>query len=88
MAEIGIRELKAQVSRILEEVRTRGARYVITKRGSPIGMLLPLERAELRAKWEPGEAPAWDELERLGEAIARGWHPDRSSESILGELRS
>lgn len=86
MPEIGIRELKAQASKVLDEVRERGARYVITKRGRPVGVLLPLEDAPAEAP-ETGSPSAWHELECLGEEIGRGWRSRKSSGEILTDLR-
>ena len=45
MAEIGIRELKARASEIVRAVREHRARYTITYRGRPVGVLLPLDEA-------------------------------------------
>ena len=39
--EIGIRELKNSASRIVGEVRERGADYVITHRGQPVAVIRP-----------------------------------------------
>ncbi|MGH2794415.1 MAG: type II toxin-antitoxin system Phd/YefM family antitoxin [Actinomycetota bacterium] len=45
MAEIGIKELKATASQIIDAVED-GAAYVVTKRGRPAAVLLPVEEAE------------------------------------------
>jgi len=45
MAEIGVRELKATASAVIERVEA-GAAYIVTKRGRPAGVLLPVEEAE------------------------------------------
>ena len=45
MAEIGVKELKATASAVIERVEG-GAAYVITKRGRPAAVLLPIEEAE------------------------------------------
>ena len=45
MAEIGVKELKATASSIIEEVEA-GAAFVVTKRGRPAAVLLPIEEAE------------------------------------------
>jgi prevent-host-death family protein len=45
MAEIGIKELKATASAVIDEVKG-GAAYVVTKRGRPAAVLLPVEEAE------------------------------------------
>lgn len=45
MAEIGIKELKASASAVIEEVEG-GSAYVVTKRGRPAAVLLPIDEAE------------------------------------------
>lgn len=45
MAEIGVRELKNGASRVIDEVAA-GASYVVTKRGRPAAVLMPVEEAE------------------------------------------
>jgi prevent-host-death family protein len=45
MAEIGVKELKATASAVIDEVEN-GAAYVVTKRGRPAAVLLPVEEAE------------------------------------------
>jgi len=45
MAEIGIKELKTTASTVIERVEA-GAAYVVTKRGRPAAVLLPVDEAE------------------------------------------
>jgi len=45
MAEIGVKEFKANASAVIDEVEG-GAAYVVTKRGRPAAVLLPIEEAE------------------------------------------
>ncbi len=45
MAEIGIKELKATASAVIDRVE-RGAAFVVTKRGRPAAVLLPVDEAE------------------------------------------
>lgn len=45
MAEIGVKELKTTASAVIERVEG-GAAYVVTKRGRPAAVLLPVEEAE------------------------------------------
>jgi prevent-host-death family protein len=45
MAEIGVKELKATASAVIDRVEG-GAAYVVTKRGRPAAVLLPVEEAE------------------------------------------
>jgi prevent-host-death family protein len=86
MREIGVRELKVKASEIMRSVRKRRARYIITYRGRPVGLLSPLEdREPNRAAY--GESAAWDELTRLGQEIGRGWPAGVSSADVLSEMR-
>ena len=45
MAQIGVKELKATASAVIEDVES-GAAYVVTKRGRPAAVLLPIDEAE------------------------------------------
>jgi prevent-host-death family protein len=78
MAEIGVKELKATVSAVIEDVEA-GAAYVVTKRGRPAAVLLPVEEAvdlvlanaddyirmrrEARAAHEKGRSTSLGELD-------------------------
>ena len=89
MAEVGVRELKARASEIIREVREQRTRYVITHRGRPVGLLIPLEESGASALPVLGEptSAAWDELVRLGEEIGRGWRSPLTSTELLSEMR-
>jgi len=43
--EIGIKQLKATTSQVIDEVMA-GASYVVTKRGRPAAVIVPVEEAE------------------------------------------
>lgn len=45
MAEIGVKELKATASAVIDRVEA-GSAFVITKRGRPAAVLMPVEEAE------------------------------------------
>jgi prevent-host-death family protein len=89
MPEVGVRELKIHASEIVREVKERRARYVITHRGRPVGLLVPLEEPASQAisPSQKPEASAWEELERLGEEIGRGWRSPLTSADLLSEMR-
>jgi prevent-host-death family protein len=89
MPDVGVRELKARASEIIRDVRERRARYVITYRGRPVGLLVPLDEpraGSLPPVGEPDTA-AWDELTRLGEEIGRGWRSPLTSAELLSDMR-
>lgn len=89
MPEIGVRELKIRASEIIRDVRERRARYVITYRGRPVSLLIPLEGAK-PANLDPTGKSAtavWEELTQLGEEIGRGWRSPLTSTELLSEMR-
>lgn len=45
MAEIGVKELKASASAVIDRVEA-GTAYVVTRRGRPAAVLLPVEEAQ------------------------------------------
>lgn len=45
MAEIGIKELKATASAVIDRVEA-GSAFVVTRRGRPAAVLMPVEEAE------------------------------------------
>ena len=77
MAEIGVKQLKATASAVIEQVEG-GTAYVITKRGRPAAVLLPVEEAadlvlanadeyvrmrrEARAAYAKGQTTSLNEL--------------------------
>jgi len=88
MPDIGVRELKTRASEIVRNVRKRRARYVITYRGRPVGLLVPLEHpSAAQPDVAASGASAWDELVRLGRDIAQGWRSPESSTEILSSMR-
>jgi prevent-host-death family protein len=86
MPEIGVRELKTHASEIVRSVRDEHARYLVTYRGRPVGVLLPLDEAG-EALAETGQDAVWQELAELGEEIGRGWESPLSSAELLSEMR-
>ncbi len=89
MTQVGVRELKARASEIIRAVRDHRARYLITYRGRPVGVLLPLDEVscdEVVAGGAQG-AGVWEELTRLGEEIGRGWRSPATSAELLSDMR-
>ncbi len=87
MPEIGIRELKARASEIVRAVRDRRARYTITYRGRPVGVLMPLGEAPPAEATDEAVPAAWEELTRLGEEIGQGWTSSQTGAELLSEMR-
>lgn len=89
MPDVGVRELKARASEIIRELREQGARYVITHRGRPVGLLIPIDKADVTTQAVHNEtsADAWEELIRLGEEIGRGGQSSKTSTELLSDMR-
>ena len=89
MPDIGVRELKTHASEIVRNVREQRTRYVITYRGRPVGLLLPLDEANSTDLHPPDTSTptAWEELTQLGEEISQGWRSSLTSTEILSSMR-
>jgi antitoxin (DNA-binding transcriptional repressor) of toxin-antitoxin stability system len=61
---IGIRELKAKASAIIEDVKDRGVTYAGTKRGEVEALIMPVDAGERLLK-HPMEDNAWDAWQAL-----------------------
>ncbi len=83
MEEIGIRDLKTHASEIVQAVRETKAHYIVTHRGKPVAVILPLEEAPPEGK----PSDAWDELSRLGARLSEGWKSEQTSADLLSEMR-
>ena len=82
--EIGIRDLKSRASEVVRTVKEERARYVITQRGKPAALIVPLDAAPPE---KAADDDVWERLQRLGEEISKGWESDKSAVEILSEMR-
>jgi prevent-host-death family protein len=89
MLEIGVRELKARASEIIRTVREKRARYLITYRGKPVAILMPLGEARPleQAGTDEQQGEVWEELTELGQQIGSGWQSDLTAAELLSEMR-
>jgi prevent-host-death family protein len=87
--EIGVRELKKHASEIVRQVREQGVRYIITYRGHPVGVLLPLQESSLEERLLNNVeiVDPWQELMELGQEIGLGWRTSKTSAELLAEMR-
>ncbi len=81
--EIGIRELKSRASEVVRAVKEQRARYVITQRGKPAALLIPLDAAPP----EKSADKVWERLMKIGEEISKDWQSEKSAVEILSEMR-
>ena len=81
--EIGIRELKSRASEVVRAVKEERARYVITQRGKPAAMIVPVDAAPP----EKSADEVWERLLELGEELGKVWQSEKSAVEILSEMR-
>ena len=82
--EIGIRELKSRASEVVRAVKEERARYVVTQRGKPVAVIIPMDAVP--PEKDSADA-AWDRLMKLREELRKGWQSKKSSIDILSEMR-
>jgi len=83
MEEIGIRELKSRASEVVRAVKEERARYVITQRGKPAALIIPLDAAPP----EKSADEVWERLMKIGEELGKGWQSEKSAVEILSDMR-
>jgi len=88
MPRIGIRELKTHASEIVRTLREERAQYIITHHGRPVGVLSPIDEAQLDTLLVQAAKPLEQaELDELSQEIARRWKTDKSAVELLSETR-
>ena len=81
--EIGIRELKKRVSEVVRAVKEERARYVITQRGKPAALIIPLDAEPPADKGDE----VWKNLMKIRDELGKGWQSEKSAVEILSEMR-
>lgn len=67
---VGIRELKARASAIIEDVKDRRVSYAVTKRGEVEALIVPADAGERLVSRSPADG-AWDAWQTLADQLAR-----------------
>lgn len=81
--EIGIRELKSRASEVVRAVKEERARYVITQRGKPAAIIIPVDAVPLKKS----DDEVWERLIKIGEELGKGWQSEKSAVEFLSEMR-
>jgi prevent-host-death family protein len=93
MPQVGIRELKNDASEIIRAVREERAEYVVTLRGRPVALILPViegwseTEAERAVTATRTNADFWDRMAALGAEIAAKWQSDKTAVQLIEEQR-
>jgi prevent-host-death family protein len=85
MGQVRVRELKTRASAIVREVEELRRHYVVTRRGRPVALIVPIQ--ELLQAGGQADRGACEELTRLGEEIGRNWQVPQRSVELLSEMR-
>jgi antitoxin (DNA-binding transcriptional repressor) of toxin-antitoxin stability system len=80
---VGIRELKAKASAIVEDVKNRRITYAVTKHGAVEALIVPADAGE-RLLAQPEADSAWDAWDALVARLAKG--VGKQTKSALEEL--
>jgi prevent-host-death family protein len=67
---IGIRELKARASAIVDDVKGRRISYAVTKRGKPQALIVPVDAGERLTSSAPADS-AWEVWQTLADQLAQ-----------------
>jgi len=81
--EIGIRELKSRTSEVVRAVRDERARYIVTQRGKPVAVIVPIDAVPPEKIEEDG----WERLLAIRARLGREKGSKKSSLEILSEMR-
>lgn len=81
--EIGIRELKSRASEVVRAVKEERARYVVTQRGIPVAVIVPMDAVPPEKKEDDG----WENLLAIRARLGKEKGNKRSSLEILSEMR-
>ena len=91
MRSIDVRDLEQRTAELLREVRDRDAPHVVKDGDELVALLSPLtthvldEAAEQRATRT--SADDWESFARLAARLREAWPADRTSPSLLNEMR-
>ena len=91
MPLIGVRELKEQTSEVIRRVREERAEYVVTYKGKPVAVILPLDTARAEEAMVQSAktvvASSWEEYERIVEKIRDSWPEGLSTQEVIDAIR-
>ena len=84
---IGIRELKAKASAIIDDVKVRRVSYAVTKRGNMEALIVPVDAGE-RLLNQPSGDNAWDAWQILvSQLLKQSGKKTRSAVAELEQMR-
>lgn len=91
--QVGVRELKNDTSEIIRMVREEQAEYIVTYRGQPVAVILPVAESVRRDQNEQVLAASrpdddfWAQWDILGREIDAQWKSDKTGVELVSEQR-
>ena len=85
MTPDGVRELKAGAAGIVRHVREEQATYVVTHRGVPVGVLMPIGPDGQAAAAD--DAGAWNDFLQAGRRLEKAFRPGKGGVKELSSSR-
>ena len=64
-------------------VKEKRARYIITQRGKPAALIIPLDAEPPVDKGDE----VWENLMKIRDELGKGWQSEKSAVEILSEMR-
>lgn len=91
MPIIGVRELREHTAEIVRRLREEKVEYIITYKGRPVALLLPLAEPQVEeAILQVGKqhiASGWEHYARLAEELRQAWPQNQDTQALLDEIR-
>ena len=91
MSLIGVRELKEQTSEVIRQVREERAEYVVTYRGKPVAVILPLDTEQAEEAMVQSAKTAvvsgYQEYEKIAQEIRDAWPAGLSTQDVIDAIR-
>lgn len=91
MSLIGVRELKERTSEVIRQVREERAEYVVTYKGKPVAVILPLDQEQAEKVMVQSAKTAvstgWEEYEQLAQELREACPPGLSTQEIIDAIR-
>ena len=84
MKSVGVRELKANISELLQAVYSTGETVEVTRHGQVIARLVPVQPSQPADRDANG---AWTELNKLSAEISALWPYGVSAQDAINDVR-
>ncbi|MEM7028698.1 MAG: type II toxin-antitoxin system prevent-host-death family antitoxin [Chloroflexota bacterium] len=85
--QIGVRDLKNQLTKIVSQVREQQQEYIVTVHGQPVAVLRPYTEVDEATIREKAVDQEMADIEALSELVTDAWETTERGKSILEIMR-